>query len=82
MTRHRTLTPAGPSPEPWDQLQAVMAAYGRQFRREVWTWRMDRDRIPALIGAMEAAMEAGEPLTCDEATAITGVSPPPLGAVG
>jgi hypothetical protein len=30
---------------------------------------------------MRAAMQAGEPLTVDEATTITGVSPP-LGAVG
>jgi hypothetical protein len=31
---------------------------------------------------MQAAIQAGESLTRDEATAITGVSPPPLDAVG
>jgi precorrin-3B methylase len=43
---------------------------------------MDMDRLPALTAAMQAAMRAGEPLTCDEATALTGVSPPPLDGVG
>jgi hypothetical protein len=42
---------------------------------------MDPARFPALIVAMKAAMRSGEPLTCDEATAITGVSPLPLDAV-
>jgi hypothetical protein len=79
MTRRRTpaLDPADP-PHPLDAFAPVAETYRRQFRREVWIWRMDMDRLPALT----KAMKAGEPLTCDEATAITGVSPSPLGTVG
>jgi hypothetical protein len=67
---------------PLDAFAPVAEAYRRQFRREVWIWRMDMDRLPVLTKAMKAAMRSGEPLTCDETTAITGVSPPPLDAVG
>jgi hypothetical protein len=98
MTRLRTLDASGreamrrakaeerafrqANPDPRDAFVPVAEACRRQFRREVWTWRMDPARFPALIVAMKAAMRSGEPLTCDEATAITGVSPPPLDAVG
>ena len=94
MTRLRTLDASGreamrrakaeerafrqANPDPRDAFVPVAEAYRRQFRREVWTWRMDPARFPALI----VAMTSGEPLTCDEATASTGVSPPPLDAVG
>jgi hypothetical protein len=43
---------------------------------------MDPRRIPAVCKVMRHAMETGEPLSVDDAEAITGVSPPPLGAVG
>lgn len=69
-------------PGPQERFRPVAAAYSRQFHREVWTWRMCEDRFPALIAAMETAMRADRPLTCDEATTITGTSPPPLGADG
>jgi ABC-type branched-subunit amino acid transport system substrate-binding protein len=78
MTRRRTPAVA----DPLTAFAPVAEAYRRRFRREVWTWRMDWDRLPALAAAMQAAMQAGEPLSCDEATSITGVSPPPLGADG
>jgi hypothetical protein len=68
--------------DPRDAYVPVAMAYSRQFHREIWTWRMDPARYPALIAAMQAAMQADRPLTCDEATAITGASPPPLNAVG
>jgi hypothetical protein len=34
---------------------------------------------PALVAVMQAAMRTGQSLSCDEPTAITGVSPPPPG---
>lgn len=57
-------------------------AYRDQFGRDVWTWRMDPARIPALVTVMRKAMEDGQPLSVDDAVAIPGVSPPPLHAVG
>jgi hypothetical protein len=70
------------NPDPWAAYVPVAEAYSRQFHKEIWTWRMDPARYPALIEAMQAAMRADTPLSCDEATAVTGVSPPPLGADG
>ena len=69
-------------PDPYDALLEASRAYRDRFGRDVWTWRMDPDRIPTVIQAMRAAMERGEALSVDDAEAITGVSPPPLGAVG
>jgi hypothetical protein len=48
-------------------------------------WRLRRRHMikgAEICWAMQAAIRADQPLSCDEATAITGVSPPPPGTVG
>ena len=67
---------------PRDTYEPVATAYSRQFHKEIWTWHMELARYPALIAAIQDAMRKDRALTCDEATTITGVSPPSLGADG
>jgi hypothetical protein len=62
--------------DPWEALRDVAHAYYQQFGKEVWTWRMDPARIPALAAAMKAALAAGRPLSVNEAAAVTKVTPP------
>jgi hypothetical protein len=75
-----TATP--PAPDPYAPLRREIGRYRRQFDSEPWTWRADPIHFPVLIRAMRQARRDGRPLTLDEASAITGVSPPPLGAIG
>jgi hypothetical protein len=71
-------TPAGPPPDLLAAFAPVAQAYRRQFCQGVWIWNANPACLPALAAAMRAAMQADQPLTCEEAAAITGVSPPPL----
>lgn len=79
-TGGRSMTPD--PMDPYDTLTTMANAYRAKFARDVWTWRMDPGRIPAVVAAMRKAMEDGQPLSADEAQAVTGVSPPPMDAVG
>jgi hypothetical protein len=66
----------------YGRLSAAMDRYRDAFGTTPDTWRMNPARGPALIAAMDAALHAGRALTVDEASAVTGCKPPPLGTVG
>lgn len=66
-----------------DPFVTAMEAYREAFGAGALPhlFAMQPDRLDAVAKAMDAAVLRGRPLTDAEVTALTGISPPPPGAL-